>query len=113
MSEIKKINAFLTGSRVYGMPRGDSDLDLVILCSPGDGEQLWHEADGGGTSGQASTVFGKLNVIALCNPAEFEAWRAGTEECKTRSPVDRETAVAIISGHLAKAKAAENDLSTV
>lgn len=34
------MRAFLTGSRVYGSPKEDSDLDLVIHVSSGDLELL-------------------------------------------------------------------------
>lgn len=34
------MKAFITGSRAYGTPREDSDLDLVILTTPAAKEIL-------------------------------------------------------------------------
>ena len=88
----------LTGSRVYGEPREDSDYDIVLLVTH---EQLFFLADAAGVDltappprvedgctfyetgpDNAQLKFGKLNVIALTNPFEFYGWVKGTEQCK-------------------------------
>jgi Nucleotidyltransferase domain len=67
--------AFLTGSRVYGQPTPESDVDLVVFISEEDKETLVKLAD------TALPIrFGKLNVIALTNEDEFYAWKSATRE---------------------------------
>jgi len=84
------MRAFITGSRVYGTPREDSDLDLVVLCDDQAHELLHlHGADG---ALYAPVRFANLNIIVLRDPAQFEAWRKTTENLKARAPVTREEA---------------------
>lgn len=83
------IKAFCTGSRVYGEPRQDSDLDLVILVDPFTLNLLQSVAEvdenelatGYAGSFTACLRFGKLNVLATTEVEYFLAWREGTEEC--------------------------------
>lgn len=86
-------NAFVTGSRVYGTPRPDSDIDLCVTgISELDYHLLRENADDHKGSGDGSLVFGRLNLILL-DAAEFEVWREATNELAARKPVTREEAV--------------------
>lgn len=96
--------AFVTGSRVYGTPREDSDVDLCVVISSEDLAVLTELADGDGAS-SASIRFGKLNLIAL-TPANYEAWLESTETLKLRKPVTRDEAVTVIKAAM-KARAAK------
>lgn len=103
------MHAFLTGSRVYGSPRQDSDIDLAVFIPEPDFSQLKRELGFSltecGADGQqypeGSAVFrcGKLNLLAFKNELEFKAWKQATDELKTRKPVSREQAAALIEDH--------------
>ncbi len=91
--------SFLTGSRVYGTPRDDSDVDLVVLLSVRDKdilsefidnqEEATDRYEGHGTN----YVMGKLNLICVTTQVEFDIWKKGTEDLKAIAPVTREFAV--------------------
>ena len=93
------MNSILTGSRVYGTPRKDSDLDLVVLMEPKEAADLamFHgislERD---ESHYPSAQFhaGKINIIIETSKDAFEVWVKGTHDLMERLPVDRDTAVA-------------------
>jgi hypothetical protein len=97
---------FLTGSRVYGTPREDSDIDLVALVSDKDLYELVKaaEATGGLGSGQdeyedgRSLRFGKLNLLCVTKKRHFDIWKLGTLELMAMAPVTRDHAIQ----HLAK-----------
>jgi predicted nucleotidyltransferase len=100
------MNAFLTGSRVYGTPREDSDIDLAVLMSSAelgallrlaDPEAQGHEYEDG-----VSIRFGNLNLIVFCAKDEFDAWRSATQELIARKPVTRAEAVLAIDAKLAE-----------
>lgn len=85
-------NAFLTGSRAYGTPRFDSDVDLCLLVSKEDEAKLrkmYGQQDG-------TIRCEDLNLIPLTDPKKFGAWAKATEYLKGIAPVDRETAVKAI-----------------
>lgn len=90
--------AFLTGSRRYGTPREDSDIDVVILCEEGDDTKgkdwlsglLWGAKD----PDSKTCKFGKLNLVTFCSENRFNDWKRVTEELEKRKPVTREEAVA-------------------
>jgi hypothetical protein len=95
--------AFLTGSRVYGQPTPESDVDLVVFISEEDKEILSKLAD---------TIlpirFGKLNVIALTNEDAFDAWKAATKKVKHHmllnndsKPLDKKDACLLFEAELA------------
>lgn len=116
-----KYRPFLTGSRAYGRPREDSDVDLVILapheimyllCVFGnhyagpDGD--FYEMGMGNTENfpSASISFGQLNLIVHTSTEKYDAWRTATQELIAMSnevgAIDRETAVACIKAEVAK-----------
>ncbi len=101
--------AFLTGSRVYGKPRPDSDIDLVILIEEKDLNKLIKMAD---ETMEANNDydpkdarclrFGKLNLLCCLNPKHFDVWKSGTDELLRRKrendePVSRDTAISFLS----------------
>jgi hypothetical protein len=98
------MKSFCTGSRVYGTPRDDSDLDLVVVVEPGDFELLAENADNGGVAlyGGAENgqlKFGKLNLICVAE-AQAPAWKEATVELETIKPATREQAIALIDEKL-------------
>lgn len=109
------MKAFLTGSRVYGSPRGNSDIDLVVFLTPRELEELRQVADSsdedridkkdsdGGPqfmNGPAASLrFGKLNLICVTDPLAYAVWLNGTkiltrEAEKSSGPVLRPVAIA-------------------
>ena len=97
--------ALLTGSRAYGTPREDSDVDLVIrvrdaatlaaiidAADPADPDSP-HKPSAVGFR-TASFRFGRLNLIIAHTDAQYATWAAGTAELVDRAPVTREEAVA-------------------
>lgn len=105
--------SFLTGSRVYGTPRPDSDVDLVVLMESEEIQALALLADSNKdvSSGASRAVydsgsclrFGRLNLIAHWDRDVFDAWRAATEELAKAKPVTREHAIEAIKARIAKA----------
>lgn len=99
------MNALVTGSHVYGTPKPDSDIDLVVLVTKQEIKLLRKLADednstdyenpdygvGGLT---ASLRFGKLNLLCCTDPAQVDVWRRGTDALKLVRPVTRDQAVA-------------------
>lgn len=94
------MRAFITGSRCYGTPRPDSDLDLVVLVDEDTLEQLESMAEELEPSvpgvEYATLRFGLLNVIALLDEGDFNTWRDVTRQLYERRPVTREQAVAAL-----------------
>ena len=73
--------AFLTGSRVYGEPRPDSDVDLVIRADAETIEALQkllgrHMSDYDGRS--ISLRCGDLNLHVCHTDKGFDLWKLGT-----------------------------------
>lgn len=99
------MKACLTGSRVYGTPRFDSDLDCVVLVEDDNDYQLLHFSSdkrngailtNDGYNG-VSLRFGNLNVIAVLRDEKvFEAWRKGTDFLKAIRPVTKEQACMVL-----------------
>jgi hypothetical protein len=96
--------SFLTGSRVYGTPTPDSDIDLCVVVSSEHLAMLTELADGDGKSSN-SIRFGKLNLICL-SPVNFTAWQESTERLTARKPVTREDAVKEIQAAMKAARKA-------
>ena len=100
------MNAFMTGSHIYGTPTEDSDVDLVILMLPGDGldfANLFQAEIERGKNNYPGAQFtqGKLNIILCTDIEQFEIWEQGTRELQGRRPVAREEA----KEHFAKLRA--------
>lgn len=77
------MKSFLTGSQVYGTPKEDSDIDLVVRISEDDLCILRRLT---GTESQKYTDmncqtfrFGKLNLICTGSKDSMRVWKEGTE----------------------------------
>jgi hypothetical protein len=115
-----RLLSFVTGSRKYGTPRPDSDVDMIVFVSKADLEILAALADPELPEDRSAPVyfkennprafragdydpmsqplrFGRLNLICVTDPAQYDAWRAGTERLSREQPVTREAAVALLS----------------
>lgn len=89
------MNAFLTGSQVYGTPTPESDVDLCVQMSWADMNALTRFADSISGSLPDAQKFGKLNLLIL-EDWKFRAWKRGTEDLVARKPVTREEAIAVL-----------------
>ena len=67
--------SFITGSRVYGTPRPDSDVDLVVLVDEDTATLLRTLSDDKG-----AVRFGRLNLVVCTSPEEYSVWRLGTTQ---------------------------------
>ena len=94
---------FLTGSQVYGQPKDNSDLDVVIVIR-NDGDPLlklvykFADTEGDSATGERfkrgrSLRFGKLNLIILPSLDEAELWSKTTDYLIERAPVDKRMAI--------------------
>lgn len=93
------MNAFLTGSHVYGKPTKKSDIDLVVRMDAKELLQLARaigqdisEAEHYG-HGSVSLRFGKLNLIVCVNDTSWSAWDAATKVEEEFGPRSREKTV--------------------
>lgn len=74
------MQAFITGSRAYGKPKADSDVDLVIRCSEETAKWLRLWCDDGTTKENSGfpCMFGRLNLIICTTDEQYAVWRLGT-----------------------------------
>lgn len=93
------MSAFLTGSRVYGTPREDSDFDMVVLMTVADlyaaMQHLHGEVVHDYSFSAGSLRFGDLNLIIQTDPKLFAAWQKARDTLTAIKPVTREVAVAV------------------
>jgi hypothetical protein len=95
------MQAFLTGSQVYGKPTQDSDIDLVIFTDVDTMLRLRALSDnprlvnisGSNTHKSASIRFGKLNLTVVTTEDEWQVWRLATLALKAEAPVSKEHAI--------------------
>lgn len=90
--------ALITGSRVYGTPREDSDVDLVLKITASEFEILRQLADPQDEedtpyNGLPHIRFGRLNIIPCIHQATYTAWKRGTRNLIACRPVTRDEAV--------------------
>lgn len=88
--------ALLTGSRRYGTPRPDSDIDVVMRVDDALAQTL---RDAAGVITGEPVKFGKLNLILCENDDTYGRWDRGTMELITitedeERPITRAEAVA-------------------
>lgn len=109
-------NAFITGSRAFGTPRQDSDVDLVVLVSKEDAQTLF--AQFYDTEDKASMLtklqmamnmapnsfplhIGKLNLIVCSDEKVYNGWLAGTASLKAQAmsgtPATRDDAIKVFN----------------
>ncbi len=84
--------AFVTGSRAYGTPRADSDLDLVVRVSEAGADALRRMSDNG--HGYPCR-YGRLNLIIVTDDDQWIARKAQHIGCRREAPVTRERAIEI------------------
>lgn len=78
---LERQEPFVTGSQAYGVPREDSDIDLVVAVPDELRQYLASVCDNqSGRLGQRSMRFGRLNLLCATTPEQYEAWHAGTTE---------------------------------
>ena len=82
--------SFITGSRAYGTPMADSDIDLVVRVTSEEFTALNQLADSG--LGE-SLRFGRLNLILCTEDDKYAAWWRGTRDLVAEKPVSREVAI--------------------
>lgn len=87
------MRAYITGSRAYGTPREDSDIDLVIACGTSDLFALWAVVE------HTKLMFGRLNLVAFNvdipeEAARYERWLSVHNSLVARRPVTKEEAIA-------------------
>ena len=100
------MNAFLTGSQIYGSPTENSDIDLVVSMDDENRARLWAlvkdsekkanfntDADYGGN---LNLQFGRLNLIVLKSDIEMANWKVGTVMLERQGPVSRARAVEVL-----------------
>ncbi len=85
--------SYITGSRAYGYPKDDSDIDLVILVSSLDASLLWDLSDN-----KERLSFGKLNLICFkfdddWSLNQYQIWKKVHNENLKLKPITREQAV--------------------
>ena len=99
--------SFITGSRVYGTPRPDSDVDLVILTEEGTATALRTLSDGKG-----AIRFGKLNLVVCTTTDEYAVWRLGTTQMlRSKSKFSQQQAKAVLDKLRALAGVADRNNS--
>lgn len=90
------MRSFLTGSRVYGTPKPDSDYDLVVDMDP---ETALDVRKAAGVKPGMPIRFGVLNLIPVTSEAEYDAWLDATAACvdkrNTSGPLTRDEAITI------------------
>lgn len=97
------MNAILTGSRAYGIPCEDSDVDLVVLMKPSEAADLATSLglevtrEGEGRYPALQFMQGRLNLIVVTDPKQFDIWVKGTELLSIRAPVTRQEAVELFA----------------
>jgi hypothetical protein len=80
------MKAFITGSRAYGSPTPQSDVDLVVLV---DSETLVKLRSLSDTWRDGSIRFGNLNLVALDSEQQFKLWEQGTQTLIDKSKLER------------------------
>lgn len=76
------MHAFITGSRAYGTPNAESDVDLVIRVDENTAAMLRKLSDKTTEIAQKGAKtpvrFGNLNLILCETDDEWAVWRVGT-----------------------------------
>jgi hypothetical protein len=71
---------FITGSRIYGIPKKDSDLDMVIIAREHEWDFLVDNSEQAGFP----VRYGKLNLILCRNHKEYDSWKEARDTCLKR-----------------------------
>jgi len=92
------MNAFVSGSQVYGNPTPCSDVDLVVLMSGETVAQLRRLFPSCKRTydSEINLTIGKLNLIGFTDPKKFQAWQIGTRALAKEAPVSSERAKEVL-----------------
>jgi hypothetical protein len=97
---LQEMAPFITGSRAYGQPTKDSDVDVVVFMDEGLRNFLRTQIDPNENPGNQppnyALRFGQLNLICCVYPKQYEAWRRGTLDLIKERPVTRERAIEVL-----------------
>lgn len=77
-----------TGSRVYGFPTEDSDIDIVIRCTVQ--EALWYVDKSDNKC--IPIMYGKFNIIPADSDKLYESFFKARLECLDEAPITRDKA---------------------
>jgi hypothetical protein len=101
------MNAFITGSRAYGLPREDSDIDLVLCVSRRDINILWGLSESTLGEGEffvkkGGVRYGNLNLILFDKDdteavKRYEAWKEATKKLEEIGGCTRLQAISLIT----------------
>lgn len=83
------MKAFLTGSQIYGIPKPESDVDLVIFTDTDTEQSLILQSD----NGKIPCMYGNLNIIICDDIRKYNAYLLGRDMCLQEIPVTRERAI--------------------
>ena len=86
---------FITGSRAYGIPTEDSDIDLVL--PPNTNTEFKKTLVGFSDDREIPVKYGRLNLILTNELKQWELWLQATNELIAMKPVTREFAVEYIT----------------
>jgi hypothetical protein len=95
------VDAFITGSRAYGSPSPESDIDLVLRVDSYMTKRLLerYSDDQREYRGIKQIRFGRLNLIIPDDDAEMSMWKFGTQHLRhSGSPHDKRQAKKILDG---------------
>jgi len=87
---------FLTGSRVYGIPKLDSDYDIVILTDKETFELFKH------LQFKLTDQDQTYNFICVQSKQEYNTWYNAKLQCLSIKPCSRDKAIIIHKKELAK-----------
>lgn len=87
-------SSFLTGSYAYGIPRPDSDIDIVVLEGESARETLDEASDGFEGNYKLTFENGKKVNLLMMNRVKYDIWKKVTVALRAFRPVSRDLAVA-------------------
>lgn len=98
--------AFVTGSRSYGKPRNESDIDLVVWCERetalalatilGDPGEDYGEGSVQVKVGDRDGDQPILNLILVSDRKVWLAWQRGTAQLRDSRPATRDVAIRLL-----------------
>ncbi len=106
--------SLVTGSRVYGTPRYNSDIDLVVLLTSEElkifesfeekSDNVVSNSENDKIGKSLSVKYGKLNLIITTDKKVYKAWKKATEELIAKKPVTRGDAIRLVKEKLTAIK---------
>lgn len=82
--------AIIGGSRAYGTPRPDIDIDIVVQLTEADEALLRESLD---LPPVGPIRCGVVNFIVARTDEQYRVWAVGIERLKALAPVSRESAI--------------------